>query len=57
MIAPSFWAEARGQIRQGKRQISVRRRGWSDTSEADAQAMAEARADEALALAQTDSAV
>ncbi|MBU1816789.1 MAG: hypothetical protein KKB08_08545 [Gammaproteobacteria bacterium] len=57
MIVPSFWAEARRQIRQGKRQISVRRWGWSDTSEADAQAMAEARADEALALAQTDSTV
>lgn len=57
MIVPSFWAEARRQIRQGKRQITVRRWDWSDTSEADAQAMADARADEALALAQTDNTV
>ncbi|MFN7155313.1 MAG: hypothetical protein ACK4OE_16645 [Acidovorax sp.] len=57
MIVPSFWAEARRQIRRGNRQITVRRWGWSDTSEADAQAMAEARADEALALAQTDNTV
>lgn len=54
MIVPSFWAEARRHIRRGNRQITVRRWGWSDTSEADAQAMAEARAEEALALAQTD---
>jgi hypothetical protein len=57
MIVPSFWAEARRQTRRGKRQITVRRWGWSDTSEADAQAMADARADEALALAQTDNTV
>ena len=57
MIVPSFWAEARRQTRRGKRQITVRRWGWSDTSEADAQVMADARADEALVLAQADNTV
>lgn len=51
MIVPKFWAEGRAhQPRQGKegKQVTVRRFGWSDTSQADAQAMAEQRANEAL---------
>jgi hypothetical protein len=48
MIVPDFWAEARKQQRVGKRQITVRRYGWSMTSEADALAMAETRASDAL---------
>jgi len=48
MIVPAFWAEARRRHRDGNRQVTIRRFGWSDASEADAQAMAEARASEAL---------
>lgn len=48
MIVPDHWAEARRQHRARRRQITVRRFGWSASSEAEAQAMAERRADEAL---------
>lgn len=48
MIVPDYWAEARQQSRKGKRQVTVRRLGWSMVSEADALAMAETRASEAL---------
>jgi hypothetical protein len=49
MIVPDHWAEARRHHRQGKKQVTVRRFGWSDISHADAMAMAESRAEEALA--------
>jgi hypothetical protein len=49
MIVPDFWAEARVQRREAKRQITVRRFGWSETSQAEAQANAELRAQEAMA--------
>ena len=48
MIVPQFWAEARVQEKTRERQVTVRRYGWSDTSQEDASAMAEARASEAL---------
>lgn len=48
MIVPQFWAEGRIQHREGGKQITVRRFGWSDESEADAQKKADARAGEAL---------
>ncbi len=48
MIIPDFWAEARRQHRAGGKQVTVRRFGWSNTSEVDAQVMAQTRADEAL---------
>lgn len=48
MIVPSYWAEARRQHRAAGRQVTVRRFGWSMQSEADALAMAGARADDAL---------
>ena len=48
MIVPNYWAEARAQSRRGGKQVTVRRFGWSETSEAEAQAMADARAAEAL---------
>jgi hypothetical protein len=48
MIVPSFWAESRVRYRKGGRQITVRRFGWSDASPEAAQAMADARAREAL---------
>jgi len=49
MIVPQYWAEGRRQTRQRKRQITVRRWGWSDASQEEAQAMADARAREAFA--------
>ena len=48
MIVPDFWAEARSHYRQGGKQVTVRRFGWSDESQALAEAMAIARAEEAL---------
>jgi hypothetical protein len=54
MIVPQYWAEARRQRREEGRQVTVRRFGWSDVSEADAQVMADRRADEALAQAWVD---
>lgn len=48
MIIPDYWAEARLQHRERGRQVTVRRFGWSDTSEAEAQAHADARVREAL---------
>ena len=41
MIVPKFWAEGRIRERVQGRQVTVRRFGWSDASQADAQAMAE----------------
>lgn len=51
MIVPSFWAEARAQYRRKGKQITVRRFGWSDASQDDAQRNAQGRVDEALARA------
>jgi hypothetical protein len=51
MIVPSFWAEARAQYRRKGKQITIRRFGWSDASEEDAQHNAQARVDEALTRA------
>lgn len=50
MIVPQFWAEARRhQPRQkGQPQISVRRFGWSETSQSEAEQMAAQRAEEAF---------
>ncbi len=51
MLVPDFWAEATcHQPRRGRErnQVTVRRFGWSNDSQADAQAMAEQRAQEAF---------
>lgn len=48
MIIPRYWAEARLQHRERKHQITVRRFGWSDIGEAEAQAHADVRVREAL---------
>jgi hypothetical protein len=45
---PSYWAEARLQRKTRARSVTVRRFGWSDISQEDAQAMADARCAEAL---------
>lgn len=50
MIVPQYWAEARLQRprAKGQPQVTVRRFGWSDASQAEAQSMADTRAREAL---------
>lgn len=48
MIVPKYWAEARLQKRVNDRQITVRRFGWSDLSQEDAQALADRRTQEAF---------
>lgn len=48
MHIPRFWAEGRARHRDGNRQRTVRRFGWSDVSQADAQEMADRRTVEAL---------
>jgi hypothetical protein len=48
MIVPQYWAEARLQGLKSNHQVTVRRFGWSDSSQSDAQAMADARAQESL---------
>ena len=48
MIVPQFWAESRLQHREKGRQVTLRRFGWSDTSQADAQSNADVRVRAAL---------
>jgi hypothetical protein len=48
MIVPNHWAEASRQHKVAGKQMTVRRFGWSMTSELDAMANAQARADAAL---------
>lgn len=48
MIVPQFWAEGRLQHRQKGRQVTVRRFGWSDTGQLEAQAHADQRTHQAL---------
>src|SRR5256885_4547746 len=48
MLVPKFWAEGRLQESSAEKPITVRRFGWSDESRANAQAMADARAHEAM---------
>jgi hypothetical protein len=48
MIVPEFWAEGRVQHREKRKQVTVRRFGWSDRNQEEAQEMADARAREAL---------
>jgi hypothetical protein len=48
MIIPEYWAEARLRHREGRRQVTVRRFGWSDDSPDAAQAHADVRVREAM---------
>ena len=48
MMVPQYWAEGRIQKRVDGRQVTVRRFGWSDSSQQDAQAKADARTQEAF---------
>ncbi len=49
MIVPQYWAEGRLQHREKGRQVTLRRFGWSDRSQAEAQASADLRVAEAMA--------
>ena len=49
MIVPDYWAEAKRRHRTRERQTTVLRYGWSVSSLAEAQQMADQRADDALA--------
>ncbi len=49
MIIPQYWAESSQQYRHRGKQVTVRRYGWSDESEAQAQRHADERCKEALA--------
>jgi hypothetical protein len=48
MIVPEYWAEGRVQRKHSGRQITVRRFGWSDSSQAEAQHMADERTEQAF---------
>ncbi len=48
MLIPYFWAEARLQNKLPSRHVKVKRWGWSDISQDDAQVLAEQRAKEAM---------
>lgn len=48
MIVPKYWAEGRLQQRHDRRQITVRRWGWSNVSPDDAQRHADQRTRDAL---------
>jgi hypothetical protein len=48
MLIPYFWAECRLQTKLAKRQVTVKRWGWSDLSQDDAQELANRRAKEAM---------
>jgi hypothetical protein len=47
MLVPEFWAESTVRVAMGERQVAVRRFGWSDVSQDDAQVRADERAREA----------
>ncbi len=48
MIVPQYWAEARIKKRINGRPVTIKRFGWSDDSESDAQLSADHRAKEAM---------
>lgn len=48
VLIPAYWAEAKLNKKTRERSVTVRRFGWSNTSQADAEAMAEARCAEAF---------
>lgn len=48
MLIPSYWAEASLKVKHENRKMTVRRFGWSELSQEDAQRHAESRAQEAV---------
>jgi hypothetical protein len=57
MIVPAYWAEASRQHQARRKPVTIRRFGWSEVSPEDAQAMADTRADDALARALSGEAI
>lgn len=53
MLIPYYWAESRLQSKSPGKQVTVKRWGWSDISQQDAQAHAEKRAAEAMGRIQS----
>lgn len=49
MIVPHYWAEAKRKTVVGGKQYTIKRFGWSDSSEAEAEANAKQRVDAAIA--------
>lgn len=52
MLVPQYWAEARVQQKVGGRQRTMRRFGWSDVSQQQAQQLADERAQAAMSRLQ-----
>lgn len=48
MLVPEFWAESSAKYRKRGNQVTIRRFGWSNASQQDAEQMAETRAQDAL---------
>lgn len=48
MLIPEYWAEASGKATRHNKPITIRRFGWSNTSQAEAQNHAEQRVQEAI---------
>jgi hypothetical protein len=48
MIVPRYWAEGKLLRRNAGKQVTMRRFGWSDDSQEDAQKMADTRTEESL---------
>ena len=53
MIVPQFWAEAKSRKVIDGRQVTIKRFGWSDENQSQAQAHAQSRVNEAMALAES----
>jgi len=54
MIVPSYWAEAKRTVRVDEHEITVRRFGWSDEGQSQADEHADARIDEAVEQIMSD---
>src|SRR4249920_633005 len=48
MLVPEFWAEATAKYLKRGNQVTIRRFGWSNESQQDAENLAESRAQDAL---------
>jgi hypothetical protein len=48
MLVPEFWAESSAKYRKRGNQVTIRRFGWSNESQQDAEQLAETRAQDAL---------
>lgn len=48
MLIPEYWAEASGMTTRHKKTVTIRRFGWSNTSQAEAQSLAEQRVQQAI---------